>query len=76
MKTVGRDVIQIFYKENLYLELDFNHNSDQLEEVVANNVKKLLKDSRFHVGLKLDEQVNSFPWHFLRIAPDYTLGLY
>ncbi|KAF8229626.1 hypothetical protein L208DRAFT_1285634, partial [Tricholoma matsutake] len=56
MKTVRQDVIQIFYKDDLYLQLNFNHNSDQLEEVVANNVKKLLKDSRFHVGLKLNEQ--------------------
>jgi len=76
MKTVGWDVIQIFYKEVLYLQLDFNHNSNQLEEVVANNIKKLLKDSCFHVGLKLNEQVNSFPCHFLHITPDYMLGLY
>jgi hypothetical protein len=76
MKTIGQDIIQIFYKDDLYLQLNFNHNSDQLEEVVANNVKKLLKDSRFHVGLKLNKQVNSFSWHFLCITPDYTLGQY
>ena len=66
MKNVGRDVVQIFYKDDLYPQLDFNHNSDQLNQVVADNVKKLLKGSRFHVGLKPDEQVKFFSWHFFR----------
>ncbi|KAF8240967.1 hypothetical protein L208DRAFT_1215051, partial [Tricholoma matsutake] len=56
MKTIGHDIVQIFYKDDIYPQLDFNHNSNQLDEVVADNVKKLLKDSRFHVGLQLNEQ--------------------
>ncbi|KAF8232143.1 hypothetical protein L208DRAFT_1465797 [Tricholoma matsutake] len=48
MKTIGRDIVQIFYKDDIYPQLDFNHNSNQLDEVVADNIKKLLKDSHFH----------------------------
>jgi hypothetical protein len=59
MKTIRCDIVQIFYKDDIYPQLDFNHNSDQLDEVVADDVKRLLKDSCFHVGLQLDEQVSN-----------------
>ena len=76
MKTTARDVVRLFYKDDLYPDLDFCHNSAQLEELVADNVKKLLKDSRFHIGLKLDAQVNPLLCHSFCIAHDCTLGPY
>jgi hypothetical protein len=60
MKTIARDVVNIHYKDQLYPTLDFDHNSSQLEELVADNVNKLIRESTFHVGLKRDANVG-FP---------------
>ena len=77
MKTVGHDVVQIFYKDDIYPQLDFNHNSNQLDELVADNIKKLLQDSHFHVGLQLNEQVCSlFVSITSGITIDHMLGPY
>jgi hypothetical protein len=40
--------------------VNFGHNSTQLEMLVAENVKKLLHESLFHMGLMHDANVSSF----------------
>ncbi|KAF8220279.1 hypothetical protein L208DRAFT_1069844, partial [Tricholoma matsutake] len=40
MKTVGQDIIQIFYNDDLYPQLDFNHNSDQLLQITSRSFSK------------------------------------
>lgn len=61
IKTIARDIVQIHYKDQLYLTLNFNHNSSQLEEIVAENMNKLLQKSTFHVGLTCDANIG-FPF--------------
>lgn len=61
MKTIARDVVQIHYKDQLNPILDFDHNASQLEKLVAENVRELLEESTFHMGLTRDANV-SFPF--------------
>ena len=61
MNTIARNVVQIYYKNQLYLTLDFGYNSSQLEEIIADNVNKLPQESTFHVSLMCDANVG-FPF--------------
>lgn len=60
MKTIARDVVQLYYKDELYPTLDFGHNSAQMQRLVTENVDKLLHESRFHMGLTRDANVCAF----------------
>ena len=60
MKTVARDVVRTFYKDHINPTLEFDHNSEQLIELVQGNVNKLIKESVFHMGLTLDVNVSFF----------------
>jgi hypothetical protein len=59
LKIMGRDVIKLHYRAALDPEIEGDHNSDQREQVIAENVKKLLDESLFLQGPP-DSNVSSF----------------
>jgi hypothetical protein len=59
MKTMCRDVIKFHYRAELDPEIEYGHNSNEREQVIANNVKNLIDDSLFLQGPP-DFHVSSF----------------
>lgn len=47
MKIMACDIVKFHYKEVIFPDIDFCHNSDQSKEIIANNVKKLIRESLF-----------------------------
>jgi hypothetical protein len=60
MKAMARDVVKFHYKDAIEPKIDFNHNSDQFEGIVATNIRTLIKQSIFLLGLELDANVSSY----------------
>ena len=60
MKSMGREVVKIHYRAALYPVIDYCHNSDQREQIISDNVKKLIEDSLFLQGPP-DVNVSSSP---------------
>jgi hypothetical protein len=50
MKTMARDIVKFHYRDELSPNIDFCHNSDDRDGIVAQNVKKLLDESLFIQG--------------------------
>ena len=50
MKALGREIVKLHYRAELDPELDFGHNSDERQQVIADNVKKLIDESLFLQG--------------------------
>lgn len=50
MKSMGRDVVKIHYRAELYPDIDICHNSNQRDGIIADNVKKLTEGSLFLQG--------------------------
>jgi hypothetical protein len=60
MKNMVHDIVKFHYKEAIFPDIDFCHNSDQKEDIIADNVKTLIHQSLFLQGPP-DAQV-SFPF--------------
>jgi hypothetical protein len=50
-------VVKTHYEQDLFVTLDFGHNSADALKVVSDNVERLLEDSVFHHGLTPDVNV-------------------
>ena len=50
MKNMAHDIVKFHYKEVIFPNIDFCHNSDQSEEIIANNIKNLIHESLFLQG--------------------------
>ena len=59
LKILCREVVKLHFWSELDPEIDYGHNSDEREQVIANNVKRLIDESLFHQG-PLDDNVRSF----------------
>ena len=57
MKVKARDVVETYYADALKPLITENLNSDQYQEIVADNVKALLGKSTFLLAPELDDQV-------------------
>ncbi|KAF8811157.1 hypothetical protein BYT27DRAFT_7208610 [Phlegmacium glaucopus] len=62
LKTLGRSIVKLYYKDALEPDIRINHNSDQQAETIRENVASLLKDSLFLLATELDE--NGRPSNF------------
>ena len=58
MKIMAREVFKFHYKDTLDAGIDGCHNSNQQDEAISENVKKIIDKSLFLQG-PLDAQVNS-----------------
>jgi hypothetical protein len=58
MKSMAHDIVKFHYKDALELYIDFCHNSDQCDQVLADNVKCLVGGSMF-IQDPLDANVSS-----------------
>jgi hypothetical protein len=63
MKSMARDVVKFHYKDMFTSDIDGCHNSDQRDEAISENVKRLVEGSLFLQG-PLDAQVSSLPLLF------------
>lgn len=59
MKGMARNVVNLYYKDELDPAIEHNHNSDQRDNIIADNVKKLIDNSLFLQG-PLDTNVSIF----------------
>lgn len=59
MKGIARDIVTLHYKNELFPVIEHCHNSNQRDEVVAENVKNLLDESLFLQGPR-DNNVSFF----------------
>ena len=50
MKCMAHDIVKFYYKDALEPYINFSHNSDQRNQVIANNVKSLINESIFIQG--------------------------
>jgi hypothetical protein len=50
MKYMARDFVKFHYKDAIFPSIDICHNSDQREEIIADNVRKLVTESLFLQG--------------------------
>lgn len=50
MKTLARQVVSFHFKNEFYPMIEEDHNSDQRDDIVAGNVKKLIDESLFLQG--------------------------
>ena len=55
---MARDIVKFHYKEALDPYIEFGHNSDQRNQIIADNVKRLVGGSMFIQG-PLDADVSS-----------------
>lgn len=60
-----REVVMLHYRADLDPEMDYDHNSNQLENVISKNITKLIDQSLFHQG-PLDSNVSFL---FIIISP-------
>ena len=58
MKIIAHDIIKFHYKEAPDPYIEFGHNSDQHDQIIANNIKRLVGGSMFIQG-PLDANVSS-----------------
>jgi hypothetical protein len=58
MKIMARDIVKFHYKEALDPYIKFGHNSEEHDQIIANNVKCLVGGSMFIQG-PLDANVSS-----------------
>jgi hypothetical protein len=61
MKYMARDLVKFHFRDALFPEIDFCHNSDQREQIISDNVKKLIAESLFLQGPP-DAEVSSLSW--------------
>lgn len=47
---MARDIVKFYYKDALEPSIEFCHNSDQRDQVIADNVKSLVGDTLFIQG--------------------------
>ena len=47
---MAHDIVKIHYKDALEPYINFSHNSDQHDQVIANNVKSLINELIFIQG--------------------------
>ena len=73
METMARVLVQVHYRELINLTLDFSHNSQQLQKLIAANVMELLDQSLFHAGLVCDPNVR-FVYVIIGITDIHILG--
>ena len=59
LKAMGREVIKLHYQADLDPDIDISHNSSQREDVIADNLRKLIDESLFLQG-PLDPNVSLF----------------
>ena len=59
MKTMCRDIVKFHYRAELDPEIEYGHNSNEREQVIVDNIKKLMDDSLFLQGPP-DFHVSSF----------------
>ena len=50
MKTLARQVVSFHFKNEFYPMIEEDHNSDQRDNIIAGNVKKLIDESLFLQG--------------------------
>jgi hypothetical protein len=50
LKTMGRDIIKIHFQAELNPDIEHCHNSNQRDEAIAGNVKKLIDKIPFPPG--------------------------
>ena len=50
MKTLARQIVSFHFKDEFHPMIEEDHNSDQRDNIVARNVKKLIEDSLFLQG--------------------------
>ena len=60
LKVKARDIVETYYADVLKPSITDNINSNQYQEVVADNVKMLLGDTTFLLAPELDDQVRHF----------------
>ena len=58
MKIIACDIVKFYYKEALDPYIKFGHNSDQHDQIIANNIKHLVGGSMFIQG-PLDANISS-----------------
>jgi hypothetical protein len=76
MKSIARDVVKDYFKDELFPNLGFDHNSQDLLNIVKGNVENVLNESRFHMGLTPDDYVSSYNTAHPITLTVYILGPY
>jgi hypothetical protein len=76
MKSIARDVVKDHFKDELFPNLDFGHNSEDLLNIVKENVENILNESWFHIGLTADDYVSSYNTAHPITLTVYILGPY
>ena len=60
MKALGHKTVEAYYSDAFHPDIQHGHNSDDLEQVVKENVTGLLEGSSFHLAPERDENVRPF----------------
>ena len=63
LKSLARDVVKFHYKDAFDAKIEGCHNSDQRDEAISQNIKKLIDGVFFIQGPK-DVEVNPSPSSF------------
>jgi hypothetical protein len=58
MKNMAREVVNFHFKDTFNVDIEGGHNSDQRDEAISENVKKVIDESLFLQGPR-DAQVSS-----------------
>jgi hypothetical protein len=58
LKTLAREVVKFHYKDTFDSKIDYCHNSNQQDEAISENVKRLIDESLFLQGPRDDEVIS------------------
>lgn len=67
---MGRDIVKSHFRAELSPDIDYDHNSSQREQIISDNVEKLIEGSLFLQG-PLDRNVSVF--FFINYPPGDAL---